>query len=1045
MKIKKLFAALLSTALVCSAGTASVHAEGDDGANAATTAASDSYEPTFHYTITDAGAIVDRMVIDYGDKEISGVDNDTYAVHGNLIFDAGSDAGTTGFYPEDGYDLPVVKTEVDGGKVTVYFDQSVFPVLMYSLTDARNLPGKITLTVAQNSAIKADGEDYTASYDASGVTSYADMENEELALFTAVDDEIDYEIHAGSNDKLIVWFHGNGEGDVNGTTGNNVAQVLANRGGVAWTTEEAQEYFGDATVIAFQAPAMWYYATRDGLLEKAYNEIQAVISKYGINEDEVYVSGCSAGGFMTTRMIIAYPDLFKAAMINCPALDVADSRSGIEGATPSDEELATLLDSDTAIWLVQADDDTTVKTADCAQRIWNIVADGKAVTETTVEQELDSDYTTWETADGKYKLTLYKTADYDGTAKLEFGEDYDQDGTDTLVSYANHWSWIYTLVNNPTDASGTTIWDWAANYDGADANEVTGTVTKIVIQPDDWQAYIGGAIVELSTEISADGVSADAFKAYETRTQPDWTNFVNGVPAESTPTSERKVVDAYLCDENGEKVDAESGKYVYVELYGDPNTGIFYYHLDSGYNTWSEYCRIDVKMASDAELTTAAGDAVTGLSASGEIDLTNEETRIVPLADDFNTYVYTADSGTAYNVASYEPEDDGEKHALVIWLHGAGEGGSAAVGNDVYVDLLGNEVTALVDEEFQGVFDGAYILVPQSPTFWMDNGEGQYQGGEKDGIYTADLKALIDAYVAEHEDIDTDRIIIGGCSNGGYMTVEMVRQYPEYFAAAFPICEAFTDTNLTDDEIQAIADGGTGLWFIYALSDTTVDPATHEIPTVNRLRQAGADIHTSVYAITEDKTGRFFAEDGTTPYEYSGHWSWIYFDNNDCVCDEDGKNCWEWLAEQSRANDKGVAVFRLYDANRGEHFYTISTEERDYLVEAGWTNEGTGWFAPETSDTAVFCLYNPYGAEHHFTTNAEEVAALVALGWQNEGIKFYSDGDVAVYCSYNPNQFANNHNLTTNKVEADTLAELGWNDEGIKFYALAHGSTIDAE
>ncbi|MCR5582577.1 MAG: hypothetical protein K6F70_03060, partial [Eggerthellaceae bacterium] len=50
---------------------------------------------------------------------------------------------------------------------------------------------------------------------------------------------------------------------------------------------------------------------------------------------------------------------------------------------------------------------------------------------------------------------------------------------------------------------------------------------------------------------------------------------------------------------------------------------------------------------------------------------------------------------------------------------------------------------------------------------------------------------------------------------------------------------------------------------------------------------------------------------------------------------------------------------RLYNPNGGEHFYTASDEERDGLVKLGWQYEGTGWVAPETSDTPVYRLYNP--------------------------------------------------------------------------------------
>ena len=43
--------------------------------------------------------------------------------------------------------------------------------------------------------------------------------------------------------------------------------------------------------MAFQAPDTWYYAQNDGLLEKAYNEINEVIKAKNIDPDKVFVSG----------------------------------------------------------------------------------------------------------------------------------------------------------------------------------------------------------------------------------------------------------------------------------------------------------------------------------------------------------------------------------------------------------------------------------------------------------------------------------------------------------------------------------------------------------------------------------------------------------------------------------------------------------------------------------------------------------------------------------------------------------------------------------
>ena len=40
-------------------------------------------------------------------------------------------------------------------------------------------------------------------------------------------------------------------------------------------------------------------------------------------------------------------------------------------------------------------------------------------------------------------------------------------------------------------------------------------------------------------------------------------------------------------------------------------------------------------------------------------------------------------------------------------------------------------------------------------------------------------------------------------------------------------------------------------------------------------------------------------------YTYDGHWSWIYFDNNECY-DENGVNAWQWLAKQNKVSGEVV-------------------------------------------------------------------------------------------------------------------------------------------
>ena len=134
----------------------------------------------------------------------------------------------------------------------------------------------------------------------------------------------------------------------------------------------------------------------------------------------------------------------------------------------------------------------------------------------------------------------------------------------------------------------------------------------------------------------------------------------------------------------------------------------------------------------------------------------------------------------------------------------------------------------------------------------------------------------------------------------------------------------------------------------------------------------------------------------------------------------------------------GVTMYRLYNPNSGEHFYTASAGERNHLICLGWNDEGIGWIAPVLSNTPVYRLYNQFGGEHHYTMSIEERDHLISLGWNDEGIGWYSDDDetVPLYRQYNPNEYANNHNYTTSLYENNWLISIGWQEEGIGWYGI---------
>ena len=146
------------------------------------------------------------------------------------------------------------------------------------------------------------------------------------------------------------------------------------------------------------------------------------------------------------------------------------------------------------------------------------------------------------------------------------------------------------------------------------------------------------------------------------------------------------------------------------------------------------------------------------------------------------------------------------------------------------------------------------------------------------------------------------------------------------------------------------------------------------------------------------------------------------------------------LQRSDRSVVQTIPMYRLYNPNSGEHFYTGNGIERDKVRDAGWVYEGIGWQAPTNGDP-VYRMYNPNAGDHHYTMNQAEVDNLKRHGWSYEGISWYSDTSKAikVYRAYNPNARAGSHNYTMNYNEQRNLTSQGWRDEGIAWYAAVKG------
>ena len=90
-------------------------------------------------------------------------------------------------------------------------------------------------------------------------------------------------------------------------------------------------------------------------------------------------------------------------------------------------------------------------------------------------------------------------------------------------------------------------------------------------------------------------------------------------------------------------------------------------------------------------------------------------------------------------------------------------------------------------------------------------------------------------------------------------------------------------------------------------------------------------------------------------------------------------------------------VYRLYNRNNRRHFYTMSRDERDWVLATfpEVTNEGIAWYSQSGSGGTAVPVFRFYAAEkgaHFYTINEAERASIVADhgAYAPEGIAYYA-------------------------------------------------------
>ncbi len=241
--------------------------------------------------------------------------------------------------------------------------------------------------------------------------------------------------------------------------------------------------------------------------------------------------------------------------------------------------------------------------------------------------------------------------------------------------------------------------------------------------------------------------------------------------------------------------------------------------------------------------------------------------------------------GFSIDYRYYSPvkEEDTAKYPLVVWLHGMGDGMSDGT------QITKSNISYWASEEFQARFSngGAFIIGARSR---------EELGHCWTNSMIEPLKAAIDEFIAENSaNIDLTRIYVGGYSMGGKMTLKMAIAYPEMFAAAFPICPAWSPS---EELLSNISD--MPVW----LTSGKPDPLVNYFMSVSKTWEKLVSVTNIAEEIRFSTLNKVCYEDGKRTA--SAHHSWFAV-NHDMFSSDGGD-----YPRMETVNGKGEEVILTY-------------------------------------------------------------------------------------------------------------------------------------
>ena len=234
----------------------------------------------------------------------------------------------------------------------------------------------------------------------------------------------------------------------------------------------------------------------------------------------------------------------------------------------------------------------------------------------------------------------------------------------------------------------------------------------------------------------------------------------------------------------------------------------------------------------------------------------------------YRTRIWVSGKDTLnYRVLYPEHYASSKKYPVVVFLHGAGERGNDNKSQLKHGGHLFANDTSL--KEFPAIVifpqlprDSTWARMKFEPDTVNKKVKFMFPFTGEPTVPEALVKGLLDSLRNERF-VDKKRIYIGGLSMGGFGTFDMIALYPDYFAAAFPICGGGNIDNAPRFARKL------PIWIFHGAADSVVS-VEYSRSYYKALKDLGAKVKYTEYpGVGHNSWDNAFAEKDLLPWLFS--------------------------------------------------------------------------------------------------------------------------------------------------------------------------------